>query len=92
MNRHLRCKHYETVERSERKPRLNIQSCVRYWVCFGMRGVVLFKSRDVKIVKDAAGALNTGGKDNGGAGGRRNIYTQVPAISWFKVQLVSFVG
>jgi hypothetical protein len=24
--------------------------------------------------------------------GRRDIYTQVPAISWFKVQLGSFVG
>jgi hypothetical protein len=41
-----------------------------------MRGVVLFKSRDVKIVQDAAGALNTGGKDNGGAGGKKEyIYS-----------------
>jgi hypothetical protein len=25
------------------------QSCVHYWVCFGMRGIVLCKSRDVEI-------------------------------------------
>jgi len=35
-------------------------------VCFGKRGVVLCKSRDVEIIQDAAGVFNTGGKENGG--------------------------
>jgi hypothetical protein len=35
-----------------------------------MKGVVLCKSRDVEIVRDAAGELNTGGKDNGCVGGK----------------------
>jgi hypothetical protein len=38
-------------------------------VCFGMRGIVLCKSRDVEIVQDAAGVFNTGAQDNGGVGG-----------------------
>jgi hypothetical protein len=45
-------------------------------VCFGMRRVVLCKSHDVKIVQNAAGVLNTGGKDNGGEGGKKGyIYS-----------------
>jgi len=49
MNLHPRRYHYDTVERSERKPRVNVQSCVGYRVCFGTRGIVLCKSRDVEI-------------------------------------------
>jgi hypothetical protein len=49
MNLHLRGLHFGTVESSERRPRVNVQSCVGYQVCFGMRGVVLCKSRDVEI-------------------------------------------
>ena len=47
---------------------MNVQSCVGYQVCFGMRGVVLCKSRNVEIVQDAAGVFDTGGKQNGGVG------------------------
>jgi len=39
-------------------------------VCFGTGGVVLCKSRDVKIVQDAGGVLITGRKENGGEGGK----------------------
>jgi len=35
-----------------------------------MRGVILGKSCDVEIVRDAAGVFNTGGKDNGAIGGK----------------------
>jgi hypothetical protein len=35
---------------------------------------------------------NPGGKEKGGVGVKRDIYNPVPAISCFKVQLVSFVG
>jgi hypothetical protein len=52
---------------------VNVQSCDGYRVCFGTRGVVLCKSRDVELVQDAAGVFNTGGKDNGGVG-RTNGY------------------
>jgi hypothetical protein len=48
------------VEHSERKPRVNIQSCVGYRVCFGTRGVVWYKSHDVEIVEEAAGVFNCG--------------------------------
>ena len=48
----------DTVERSRRKPRLNIQSRVGYWVCYGTRGVVLCKSRDVQIDQDAGRVFN----------------------------------
>jgi len=49
MNLHPRAQHYDTIEPSERKPRVNIQSCVGYRVCFGTRGFVLCKSCDVNI-------------------------------------------
>jgi hypothetical protein len=45
---------------------VNVRSCVGYQVCFRTRGVVLCKSRDVKIVQDAASVFITGGNDNGG--------------------------
>ena len=50
---------------------MNIQSCVGYWVCFGTRGVVLFKSRDVEIVQDVGGVFNTGRMENGGVGEKK---------------------
>jgi hypothetical protein len=54
---------------------VNIPSSVGFWVCFGTRGVVLGKSRDVEIVQDAAGVFITGGKDNGGVDGKKgSIY------------------
>ena len=37
---------------------MNVQSCVGYRVCFGTRGVVLCKLRDVEIVQDAGGVFN----------------------------------
>jgi hypothetical protein len=40
-------------------------------VCFGTRGVVLCKSRDVEIVQNAASVFNTRGKDNGGVGKKK---------------------
>ena len=49
MNLHPRHQHYDTVESSERKPRVDLQSCVGYQVCFGTRGVGLCKSHDVEI-------------------------------------------
>jgi len=50
---------------------VNIQSCVGYWVCFGTRGVVLCKSRDVEIVQDAGSVFNMGRKENGCVGGKK---------------------
>jgi len=50
MKLHLRRYYYDTVECSGRKPRVNIQSCVGYLVCFGTRGILLWKSRGVEIV------------------------------------------
>jgi hypothetical protein len=49
MNQDPRRYHYDSVERSERKARVNRHSCVGYRVCFGTRGVVLCNSRDVEI-------------------------------------------
>jgi len=43
---------------AERKPKVNVLSCVGYRVCFGTRSVVLCKSRDVEIVQDAGGVFN----------------------------------
>ena len=37
---------------------MNIQRCIGNRVCFGTSGVVLCKSRDVKIVQDAGGVVN----------------------------------
>jgi len=39
-------------------------------VCFETRGVVLCKSRFVEGVQDPGGVFNTGGKQNGGEGGK----------------------
>jgi len=58
MNPHPRRWKYDTAECHGRKPRVNVQSCVRYRVCFGTRGVVLCKSCDVEIVQDARGVFN----------------------------------
>ena len=58
MNLHPRRSHCNTVERSSSKPRVKVQSCVCYRLCFGTRGVVLFKSRNVKKVADAGGVFN----------------------------------
>ena len=45
-------------------------------MCCGMRGVVVCKSHDVEGVEDAGGVLNTGGKENGGLGGKKGyIYS-----------------
>jgi len=45
-------------------------------VCFGTRGVVLCQSCDVRIIQDAGGVSNMGGRDNGGVGGKKgNIYS-----------------
>jgi hypothetical protein len=45
-------------------------------VCFVTRGIVLCKSRDVKIVQDAGSVFNKGGKENGGVGGMKGyIYS-----------------
>jgi len=88
MNLHpKRCQH-DTVACSGSKPRWEVQSCVRYQVCSGTRGVVLCKSRDVEIVQDDGGVFNTGGKDNGGVGGKKGyIYS---SSYDFLVQLVSY--
>ena len=57
-------------------------------MCFGMRGVVLGKSRDVEIVQDAGGVYNTGGKEKGGVGGKQGyIYS---TSGDFLVQLVRY--
>jgi hypothetical protein len=37
---------------------VNMESGVSYQVCFGTRGVVLCRSRYVKIVQDAGGVFN----------------------------------
>jgi len=60
---HLKC--------GGRKPRVNVQRCVGYRVCFGSRGIVLCKSRDVEIVQDAGSVFHTGRKENGGVGGKK---------------------
>jgi len=45
-------------------------------VCFGKRGGVLWKSRDVERVEDAGRVLNTGGKEKRGVGGKKGyIYS-----------------
>ena len=68
---------------------MNVQSCVGYQLCFGTRGVVLCKSRDVEIVQDAAVVFNMGGKDNGGVGGKkRYIYSS----SCDLIHILRFVG
>jgi hypothetical protein len=76
MNLHPRRWHYDTVKRSERKPRVNAQSCVGYRVYCGTRGIVLCKSRDVDIVQDVASVFNKRGKDSEGVGEKKGyIYS-----------------
>jgi len=59
-------------------------------VCFGTRGVVLCKSRVVERVQDPGGVFNTGGKQNGGEGGKMGyIYS---SSCDFLVQLVLLVN
>jgi hypothetical protein len=60
-------------------------------VCFGTRGVDLYKSRDVEI-RMLSVCIIREEKTKEAWAGIRDIYTRVPAISGFKVQLVSFVG
>jgi len=68
---------------------VKVKCCVGYRVSFGMRGVVLCKSRDVKIVQDAAGVFNTGVNDNGGVGEKRaSIYSS----SWDLIHILRSVG
>jgi len=64
---------------------------VGYWGCFGTRGVVLCKSGDVEIRMRSVCIIQEEKRKEVYAG-RRDIYTRVPAISWFKVQLVTLVG
>jgi hypothetical protein len=55
---------------------VNTQSCVGYQVYCGMIGVVLGKSRDVRIVQDATVVINTGAIDNADVGGKEGyIYS-----------------
>ena len=55
-------------------------------MCFGMRGVVLCKYRDVEIVQDAGSVINMGGTENGGVGEKKSyIYS---SSCDFLVQLV----
>jgi len=68
MSLNLRCSHYDTIKCSGWKLRGNVQSCVAYLLCFGTRGIVLCKSRDVKKVQHAGGVSITGGKENRGVG------------------------
>jgi len=82
MNLHLRHSHYDSAACSGWKPRGNLQYCVGCQVCLETRGIVLYKSPDVEGLQDAGSVFNTGGKQNGGLGGRRDIYSWVPAISW----------
>jgi len=89
MNLHPRREHYDTVERSGRKPRVNVQSCVGDRVHFGTRGVVLCKSLDVEIVQDAGSVFNMGGKENRGVGRKKGyIYSG----SCDLVHILRFVG
>jgi hypothetical protein len=60
-------------------------------VCFGTRGVVFCKSRDVEI-RMLSVCIIQEVKRNEVNVEKRDIYTRVPASSWFKVQLVCFVG
>jgi len=59
-------------------------------VCFGRRGVVLCKSRVVERVQEPGGVFNTGGKQNGGEGGKMGyIYS---SFCDFLVHLVLLVN
>jgi len=60
-------------------------------VCFGMRGIILCKSRDVEIRMLSVSIIREIERKDVYAG-RGDIYTRLPAISWFYVKSVSFVG
>jgi hypothetical protein len=70
---------------------VNVQSCVGYRVCFGTRGVLVCKSRDVQIRMLSVCIIQEEKRKEMSAG-RSDIYTRVLAIFWFKVKLGSFVG
>jgi hypothetical protein len=59
-------------------------------VCFGTRGVVLYKSRVVERVQDRGGVFIMGGKQNGGEGGKMG-YIDSSSCD-FLVQLVLLVN
>ena len=71
---------------------MKVQSCVGYWVCFGMRGIVLYKSCDVEIVQDAGGVLNTGRKENGGVGGKKREWRYRREEGIYILEILRFVG
>jgi len=73
------------------KARGRVQSGEGYRVCFGTRGVILCKSCDAKIRFLSVLMLQDEQKKEVKKG-RWDIYTWVLGISWYKVQLVSFVG
>jgi len=59
-------------------------------VCFGTRGVVLWKSHVFETVQDLCGVFNMGGKQNGGEGIEMGyIYS---SFCDFLVQLVLLVN
>ena len=58
-------------------------------MCFGMRGVVLCKSRDVERVENAGCVLNTEEKENGGNGGKKGyIYSSACDL----IHVLHFIG
>ena len=67
---------------------MNVQHCVDYRVCFGGRGIVLGKSRDVEMVWDAGGVFNTEGKENGCVGRKKGSIYSSSCDCW--VQLVRY--
>jgi hypothetical protein len=60
-------------------------------VCFGTIGVVLCKSHDVEI-RMLSVCMIREEKIKEVQAGTRDIYTRIPAISRFKVELVQCVG
>jgi len=58
-------------------------------MCFGTRGVVWYKSHDVERVEHVGRMLYTGGKENGGVGGKKGyIYSS----SCNLIHILGFVG
>jgi len=58
-------------------------------MCLGTTGVVLCKSCDVKIGKDAAGVFNTEAEDNGVVGGKKGYIYLSPCDL---IHILPFVG
>jgi len=76
MNIHPRRWRYDRVASSRKNSRGDLQSCAGYWLCFGMKGVVLCNTHGVKIVKEAGGVFNTRGEEYGGVSGKNGcIYS-----------------